>query len=171
MKYMNMIENCLISKNPKTKLIERCSKEFGITEDPCEGGFLLENGKFLDFSGKIDGSPSGVRSYDHRDIGRCINSESCKGIQSFHEFRLIGMHGNAIRFHTSGCRSDTPVVNVILYNDQNPTDKQWEVIRKSAKENGGIIYDILNKEGDRIHSGSIEAKKAGRLRILLETLK
>ncbi len=168
---MSEVENCLISKNPKDKLIKRCSKEFGITEDPCEGGYLLQNGKFLDFSGKIDGLPPGVRTYDHREIGRCIDSESCKGVSSFHEFRLIGIHGNAIRFHTSGCKSDTPVVNVILYEDQNPTEKQWEVIRKSAKENGGIIYDILNKEGDRIHSGSLEAKRFGRLRMLFQTLK
>lgn len=168
---MTIIENCLISKNPKDKLIERCSKVFGVTEDPCEGGYLLENGKFLDFSGKIDGMPSGVRSYDHRDIGRCINSESCDTVQSFHKFRLMGIHGNTIRFHTSGCKSDTPVVNVILYNDQNPTDKQWEVIKKSTKENGGIVYDILDKAGDRIQSGSLTAKRAGRLRMLFETLK
>jgi hypothetical protein len=165
------VENCLKSKNPKDKLIKRCSKEFGITEDPCEGGFLLENGKFLDFSGKIDGGPSGVRSYDHREIGRCINSESCNIVQSFHKFRLIGKQGNAVRFHTSGCRSYAPIVNIILYDDQKPTDKQWEVIRKSAKENGEIVYDVLNKDGARIQSGHVSADKTGRLRMFFESLK
>lgn len=168
---MTNIENCLISKNPKDKLIKKCIKEFGLTEDPCEGGFLLENGKFLDFSGKREGGPPGVRSYDHRDIGRCIETKSCNNVQSFHEFRLIGIHGNSIRFHTSGCKSDFPTVNVIIYEDQNPTDKQWDTIRNSAKEKGGIYYDILNKEGNHIHSGSFEAKKAGLLRMLFETLK
>lgn len=168
---MTNIESCLISKNPKDKLIKKCEKEFGLTEDPCEGGFLLENGKFLDFSEKRVGGPPGVRSYDHRDIGRCINTESCNGAQSFHKFRLIGVHGNSIRFHGSGCKSDSPIINVIIYKDQNPTNKQWEVIRNSAGEKGGIFYDIIDKEGNRIQSGSLDAKKAGRLRMLFETLR
>ena len=164
------IEKCLIIKNPKKKLIENCIKEFGITEDPCEGGYLLENGKFLDFSGKREGLQHRVRALDHRDISRCIDSESCNVVQSFNKFRLIGMHGNTIRFHSSGCLSDNPVVNVILYKDQEPTEEQWHVIRNSAKK-GGIIYDILDNKGDRIISGSIDASKAGRLRNIFQSLK
>ena len=43
-------------------------KFFGTTYNWNETGYLLNNGKKLDFSGKKDGAPSGSRSIDHREI-------------------------------------------------------------------------------------------------------
>jgi hypothetical protein len=166
------IEKCLIRKNPKNKLIKNCIEEFGLTENPCEGGFLLENGKLLDFSGKKEGGIHGVRGYDHRDIGNCIESKSCKNVTSHHELRLIGKYGNAIRFHGSGCSSDSPITNVMIYKDQKPTEEQWRTITNSVKKSfsGRIVYDIIDEEGDLVHFGSLEAKNAGRLRLFFESL-
>lgn len=168
---MNNQESCLVSKNPKDKLIENCIRHFGTTKNPCEGGFLLENGDFLDFSAKSKGGNPGVREYDHRDITFCIDSESCKNVENFHKFRLIGMQGNTIRFHGSGCNSYYPIMNIILYQDQKVTEQQWESIRKGAGPSGGIVYDILNKNGDRIYSGSIGPNKLGKLKTLFQSLK
>lgn len=164
-------EKCLISKNPKEKLIKSCSQHFGITKNPCEGGFLLENGDFLDFSGKSEGLTSGVRAYDHRDISFCIDSDSCKNVENFHKFRLMGIHANTIRFHGSGCNSYYPVINIMMYKDQSISDKQWETIRKASQPEGGIVYDIADKNGNTVHTGSIGSKNLGKLRTLFQSLK
>jgi hypothetical protein len=44
--------------------------EFGLTDDPLEAGYVLSDGRMLDFSGKKEGGQPGTRSYDHREVGR-----------------------------------------------------------------------------------------------------
>lgn len=52
-----------------SKLVE---KHFGTTYNWNETGYLLRNGKKLDFSGKNNGAPRGYRSIDHRDINEAF---------------------------------------------------------------------------------------------------
>lgn len=49
---------------------ERAVEEFGTTEDPFEAGYILRDGKMLDFSGRRlgRGTVGGTRSMDHRRV-------------------------------------------------------------------------------------------------------
>lgn len=48
---------------------ERAVRIFGLTDDPFEAGYILEDGSMLDFSGRrLGNAPSGHRSEDHRAI-------------------------------------------------------------------------------------------------------
>ena len=49
-------------------LIEQAEKQFGITDDWNEAGYLTPHGDLLDFSGKAQGGESGVRHMDHREV-------------------------------------------------------------------------------------------------------
>lgn len=50
-------------------LVQDAIQEFGVTDDPFEAGYVLRDGRMLDFSGKRQGGTPGLRSYDHRDVG------------------------------------------------------------------------------------------------------
>jgi len=83
----------------------------------------------------------------------------------------MGLHANAIRVVGSGCESESPIINVMLYKNQNVTDEQWKTIKKSMKDNGGIYYDILDDDGKLIHSGSLPSNKIGKLKLIFNVMK
>jgi hypothetical protein len=60
-------------KNPHAaagKVLEaRAVEVFGVTEDPREAGFIMADGRMLDFSPRMHGESGGWRSADHTDIG------------------------------------------------------------------------------------------------------
>lgn len=58
---------------------------FGITNDPYEGGYITQDGKMLDFSGRHDGGPDkGTRTVDHRELPAELTNESgTKGLTDF----------------------------------------------------------------------------------------
>lgn len=68
----------VLSGAPKPKAVapvvtteaKRAKKEFGLTSNFKEAGYLLPDGSLLDFSEKRDGGTPGVRSLDHRNISR-----------------------------------------------------------------------------------------------------
>ena len=55
-------------KQEDLSIQNKAIEEFGKTTNPLEAGYILKNGVMLDFSGKKDGGPSGVRYMDHRDV-------------------------------------------------------------------------------------------------------
>ena len=54
-------------------------EEFGATEDPREAGYILEDGQMLDFSGVREGGMPGMRSFDHREVGRAFEDSDFEG--------------------------------------------------------------------------------------------
>ena len=48
--------------------VDRAVEIFGLTDDYEEAGYILADGRMLDFSGKNMGGRGGTRSLDHRDI-------------------------------------------------------------------------------------------------------
>jgi hypothetical protein len=60
-------------KNPHAaagKVLEaRAVEVFGVTEDPREAGFIMADGRMLDFSPRMHGESGGWRSADHTEIG------------------------------------------------------------------------------------------------------
>ena len=60
-----------ISKERKTtNLINEAVKEFKTTNDINEAGYIMPNGRMLDFSAKREGALGGDRPIDHREIIR-----------------------------------------------------------------------------------------------------
>lgn len=49
-------------------LVTKAIEHFGLTTNAKEAGYILPNGKMLDFSGKNEGGTEGERARDHREI-------------------------------------------------------------------------------------------------------
>lgn len=156
--------------NPKEELIKKCTTEFGLTDDPCEAGFILEDGGFLDFSGKREGGSPHTRVYDHREVSRCMESGD-EGMEPGEILRLMSEHGNAVRYSVYGCGMGKPDSDVKLYIDQDPTEKQWKKIISAISPGGNIYYEIYDEKGNRLHEGGFPIEKAGYLRSLFNMAK
>lgn len=86
----DVVEHVLIeAATPNVQL--RAKEEFGLTGDPGEAGYVLNDGSMLDFSGKREGGTPGMRSYDHRDISRVTRSGGTPAMLNF-------MATGAVRF-------------------------------------------------------------------------
>ena len=55
--------------------VKAAEEHFGTTYKISEAGYLLTDGKLLDFSGKHEGGPGGYRSVDHRDITDALGED------------------------------------------------------------------------------------------------
>jgi len=121
---------------------EQCiRKEFGYTDYCPIGGWLMPDGKMLDFSG---GEPDGVRYRDHREIGFCLPDK----IKKEETIPFMVEKLNAIRFSMFRNKDYyTTYFNIQLYKEQNPTFEQWKTLRRCAKHNKSnpIYYDIYEK--------------------------
>jgi hypothetical protein len=67
----------------------RAIKEFGITNDFVEAGYLLPDGQLLDFSERNNGG-GGVRSLDHGAIGRVLSGRSDERHANIIAFMRLG---------------------------------------------------------------------------------
>lgn len=56
-------------------LIKRAVDHFGTTEDHAEAGYILHDGRMLDFSQKKDGGQPGMRSSDHREVAEILDEK------------------------------------------------------------------------------------------------
>ena len=83
---------------PQTNIAEVAKQEFGTTQDMREAGYLLADGTVLDFSGKRDGDPRGVRYMDHREIARAMQwAESSINAKDIAEDANISEYGCAFK--------------------------------------------------------------------------
>ena len=76
-----------LGKQGLSKLHKTAKKIFGTTDDYNEAGWILDDGKMLDFSGKAEGGTAGRRAYDHRNINYVGDTE----LGGLDEFGNIGM--------------------------------------------------------------------------------
>lgn len=131
--------------NPKHELIARAKQAFPPTYNSREAGFVLEDGTFLDFSGKIEGGTPGTRSLDHSEIGQIITPVDVeKSIGTYTILALFEKQTGAIRFsHYPGG------INITLSTYQTPTSTQLEVIRRVISENPGtaLAFTVYDNEG------------------------
>jgi len=78
-------------------IIQKAVKQFGITENPSTAGFILSDGRMLDFGGR-----SGQRDRDHREIGSILPKGERSGHEAIVEFGKLGnirMHiGSVVSF-------------------------------------------------------------------------
>lgn len=59
----------------KKNICELAVKEFGLTDDFYEAGYILRDGRMLDFSGKKFGGDPGHRALDHRQITKVTSQD------------------------------------------------------------------------------------------------
>ena len=114
-------------------------KTFGTTSDFNEAGYLMPDGKMLDFSGKKHGGQRGTRSEDHRAIGQIYASSQKQGGEAMLSF----MRDGNIRVMAS-----TPGIDMI--STIEPTAEQYSQIRKMAQRFAGEEYfniDFTDENG------------------------
>lgn len=118
-------------------------KHFGTTGNFRVAGYLLTNGKLLDFSGKHWGdTTSRTRQVDHRDVSEVLNRGN-NGIDD-----MVDMIGNGnIRL-----MPEVGGINLAIY----PNEKQRRVlsvyINYMLNTEGGVVIDYDSVGGDTVYS-------------------
>ena len=98
-------------------------KEFGLTKDVREAGYLLPDGRMLDLSGKNQGGTPGQRSLDHREVG---------GTDSMQEMIANG----AVRMSNIG---DSAFFDM----SKEPSEQQYKTIEDIIrKTKGSVTVDL-----------------------------
>ena len=120
-------------------------KEFGYTTNMKEAGYLLPNGKMLNFSGE-KGRHFGHRGQDHRAIGSIFASREYTQSKAMTHFMEMGN----IRM-----MPESPGIDISTAKE--PTTEQYNAIRKMAIQFAGKEYfnvDLTDANGSTI--GSLE---------------
>lgn len=125
----------------RTDWIDAAVQEFGLTKDFKEAGWILPDGRMLDFSGKNEGGTPGRRAYDHRDINRVVLSDGTSALVDF------AAQTGAVRFSN---HSDQLLID--FYNGI-PSDEQIRAIKKAASINADITWAINDARGNDLLSG------------------
>jgi hypothetical protein len=118
-------------------------KEFGYTTDFREAGYLLPNGKMLNFTGE-KGRHYGTRGQDHRAIGAVYASRQYVGGAAMVKF----MSDGNIRI-----MAETPGVDI--FSKTEPTSEQYNAIRQMAQRFAGEEYfnvDFTDEKGNTVDS-------------------
>lgn len=115
---------------------------FGTTYRISEAGYLLTNGKLLDFSGRHEGASGGYRTVDHRDIADAFGDGY--GDDSY--------SGGMLKFMQSGNIRLSPESGGINLSVK-PTKSQLSTLdRYISSFRGEVILDIDDANGDTIAS-------------------
>jgi hypothetical protein len=118
---------------------------FGYTSDFREAGYLLPNGRMLNFSGE-KGRHYGSRGEDHRGIGIIYASSKYQGGEAMMQF----MRDGNIRV-----MAETPGVDLIA--SKEPTADQYAAIRNMVRRFAGKEYFNVDFTDDRgFNEDSIE---------------
>jgi len=165
-------------------LTKKAKEHFGITLDPREAGYILEDGTMLDFTGRhhasgyehihlptgevihrpLPGQPDYLkhkRSEDHRSIS-AIFPPPISGVDAMIKFEH---EANAIRFHLS-MDGD---LNISLTTAQNPTEAQWDKLNKIQRSTGGVVFfDIYDGITVDIYSEFVKLLERGEVRSVSE---
>lgn len=132
---------------------------FGTTYKINEAGYLLTDGKLLDFSGRHEGGPGGYRTVDHRDIVDAFNGDYGDGSYS----------GGMIEFMQAGNIRLSPESGGINLSKM-PTKAQMSTLdRYITSFRGEVILDIDDGDGNIV--ASIEYPKRTYSKKITEAIK
>ena len=118
-------------------------KFFGITDDPLEAGYILPNGKFLDFSGRhLTGKPLPVidqlrhdRITGYNMNGYCLTNDYPDLIKSDNwTYDIIN------KFKLVRCRYECCVIYIM--SNQNITNDQKYTIKTTCVDRP-VVFDII----------------------------
>lgn len=130
-------------------MIDKAVKHFGITYNIKECGYILTNGKMLDFSGFKFGGNKGNRSIDHREISEIYETEisGCEAMINF-------MNQGNIRVLPESGGIDISSITIL-------TEEQKQSIRNYVNYfRGEIIIDISDNKGNNIFNYEYPEKTA-----------
>lgn len=126
-----------MTRDNKKKLVEKAILKFGLTDDPFEAGYIIEDGTMLDFSGKNQGMQEGCRNLEHNEIINVFKDE-IEYDNAKYEFIL---KANAIRISLRRNRD----LELSLCVNQNPTERQWQRLSDITKNRKiGVIYNVFD---------------------------
>ena len=111
--------------------------QFGYTTDFREAGYMLPNGRMLNFTGE-KGKHYGMRGEDHRGIGIIYASSEYQGGAAMMAF----MRDGNIRV-----MAETPGVDIVA--SKEPTTEQYAAIRNMARRFAGEEYFNVDFTDDR----------------------
>lgn len=141
-----------VKSNEPDRLVSRVMERFPETTYPPSAGFILPDGRLLDFSGRPSSS-TWNRSLDHREVNASIHRPRGLHIDSPSQaMRFFEVHTNSIRM---GFTADGYLV-FSLVEGQHPTDAQrraLERIAAFAEETWPSVvasFDLYSIDGDRL---------------------
>ena len=130
---------------PTQNVAKLAVSQYGITTDYKEAGYVMPDGKMLDFSEKNNGGEPGQRSMDHRDV-----SGFYAGMNQTEAMNQFIADTGAVRI---GVNENNAFADIIL--DKLPTDKQLQQITRALAKNDSVVIDIYNSSKDNVPVKSI----------------
>ena len=122
------------------ELIQKAVKEFGLTYDPRKAGYMLPDGRMLDFSGGQD-----QRIFDHSDIAVVYKQGGRETIWWF----LTDTNSIRMSFYGGDLNLETI---------EEPTKQQMRVLQSIIKfyRPTTVIFDRVSKFGDVLASWELK---------------
>ena len=115
---------------------------FGHTYKWSETGYILTNGKKLDFSGRHEGGPGGYRTVDHRDIRDALGDD----------YGGDDYSGSMVQFMSEGNIRISPEsggINLSVMPTKNQLDSLSDFI---SHNRGEVILDLDTPDGQTVSS-------------------
>ena len=115
---------------------------FGHTYKWSETGYILTNGKKLDFSGRHEGGPDGYRTVDHRDIRDALGDD----------YGGSDYSGSMVQFMSEGNIRISPEsggINLSVMPTKNQLDSLSDFI---SHNRGEVILDLDTPDGQTVSS-------------------
>ncbi len=115
---------------------------FGHTYKWSETGYILTNGKKLDFSGRHEGGPGGYRTVDHRDIRDALGGD----------YGGSDYSGSMVQFMSEGNIRISPEsggINLSVMPTKNQLDSLSDFI---SHNRGEVILDLDTPDGQTVSS-------------------
>ena len=120
-------------------VFNRAIEEYGTTSSSRRAGYMLPDGRYLDFS-----EGQGYRVTDHRNVGIAYEGTADEGWKYMYDFMSRG----AIRMKPEADGFELAV---------RPTPEQKRTLyRFIGERDGNVMVDILNPETDQIESAEYE---------------
>ncbi len=136
----SLLADTLASDTEGRDSVKKAEQYFGTTKNIKEAGYLLTDGKLLDFSGRNNGATGGYRTVDHREITDALGDDygaSTNGMVKFMQ------EGNIRLSPESGG------INLSV----KPNATQINTLSDYISRYGGeVILDIDNEYGDTAFS-------------------
>lgn len=121
---------------------EDADEYFGHTYKWAETGYILTNGKKLDFSGRHEGGPGGYRTVDHRDIRDALGDD----------YGGSDYSGSMVQFMSEGNIRISPEsggINLSVMPTKNQLDSLSDFI---SHNRGEVILDLDTPDGQTVSS-------------------
>ena len=126
----------------KKQHVKDADKYFGHTYKWAETGYILTDGKKLDFSGRHEGGPGGYRTVDHRDIRDALGDD----------YGGDDYSGSMVQFMSEGNIRISPEsggINLSVMPTKNQLSSLSDFI---SHERGEVILDIDTPDGMTVSS-------------------